>query len=114
MSEQWKGLHHHDRHVTAAPLGRTIVVCELGMACREVCSEAYPCKCCLQAEVEALRDEAHLIELSCGDWKKRALAAEAQVQAVREVCDKWAAIDYNPPLPIVNDLRRILDDGGEV
>ena len=22
MSEQWKGLHYHDRHVTAAPFGR--------------------------------------------------------------------------------------------
>ncbi len=21
MSEQWKGLHYHDRHVTAAPFG---------------------------------------------------------------------------------------------
>ena len=45
MSEQWKGLHYHDRHVTAAPFGRTIVVCELGMACREVCSEAYQLSC---------------------------------------------------------------------
>lgn len=61
MSEQWKGLHYHDRHVTAARLGRTIVVCELGMACREVCSEAYPCKCCLTAEVEVLRAQVDAV-----------------------------------------------------
>ena len=88
MSEQWKGLHYHDRHVTAAPFGRTIVVCELGMACREVCSEAY--------------------QLSCGDWKKRALAAEAQVQAVREVCEAVSNATWS--LPVENILRALDGD----
>ena len=73
MSEQWKGLHYHDRHVTAAPFGR-----------RTVGTPRY------------------------SDWKKRALAAEAQVQAVREVCEAVSNATWS--LPVENILRALDGD----
>lgn len=67
MSEQWKGLHYHDRHVTAAPFG----------------------------------------------WKKRALAAEAQVQAVREAITPGEdeACDCGKCIVLIDtqDILRALD-----
>jgi hypothetical protein len=64
MSEQWKGLHYHDRHVTAAPFG----------------------------------------------WKKRALAAEAQVQAVREAV-AYAERNYDAPIVTIGAIKIALDGG---
>ncbi len=75
MSEQWKGLHYHDRHVTAAPFGR-----------RTVGTPRY------------------------SDWKKRALAAEAQVQAVREAV-AYAERNYDAPIVTIGAIKIALDGG---
>ncbi len=78
MSEQWMGLHNHDRHVTAAPFGR-----------RTVGTPRY------------------------SDWKKRALAAEAQVQAVREAITPGEdeACDCGKCIVLIDtqDILRALD-----
>ena len=58
MSAQWRGLHNPDTHGTTSD-GEPY--CE---SCG-VCDEGWRCRCCLAAEVEALR---------------------AQVQAVRALC----------------------------
>lgn len=91
---QFRGLHNPERHTPYAVNGDPAVAwcrdnCEHGNGTQ--CAMVDPCRCCLAAEVEALRDEVNLIELSCGDWKKRALAAEAQVQAVRDLCARREA-----------------------
>lgn len=104
MTEQWRGLHNEDQHEYPSDSGAYCRTCA-GV----VCWEDTPCYCCLAAEVEALRGEVNLIELSCGDWKKRALAAEAQVQRVREVL-----ADYEPfPDSLTLEVFKALD-GGEV
>lgn len=46
-----------------------------------------------------------------GQWIARANRAEDAIEQVRRVCDKWAQQVHNPPLAMVNDLRRILDGG---
>lgn len=113
MSEQWKGLHYHDRHVTAAPLGRTIVVCELGMACREVCSEAYPCKCCLQAEVEVLRYKRDADRDERMQLRDELDKARAQVQRVRDLCQEsgpgW--IEWLMPGVATTHIAHVSEDG---
>jgi hypothetical protein len=69
---QWRGLHNPERHFSAFGTGTPLCE-ECGDA---LCVPSNPCRCCLAAEVEALR---------------------AQVQRVRELRDrfrdheKWAS-----------------------
>ncbi len=68
MSEQWLGLHNEQWH-QGYSLALNATRCEnprRGACFDEWCAPDKPCRCCLAAEVEALR---------------------AQVQRVREVCD---------------------------
>ena len=60
----------------------------------------------LEEENRGLREEAHLIELCCGDWKKRALAAEAQIDAVRKVLEHPR--DYRGPGSEWNTCRDVV------
>lgn len=116
MSEQWLGLHNHDRHERNG----------LAAWCSNeeiTCAEHYPCRCCLAAEVEALltwaTEEGYAPYLS---MRKRALAAEVQVQRVREVIDEgrkdrgWGHDDdfddYDAGWDrCANDVERALDGG---
>jgi hypothetical protein len=79
MSEQ-RGLHNPDTHGTTSD-GEPY--CE---SCG-VCDEGWRCRCCLQAEVEALR---------------------AQVQRVRDVCKTYHLDDSYPNRRKVVFLDRIL------
>ena len=58
------------------------------------------------ADQEPLSIQANISGLSQRLWK-----AEQTLDQVRHACDKWAAVEYGPPLAMVNDLRRILDGG---
>ena len=76
MSEQWRG--HYAR-------------C---LECENLCASGEPCRCCLTAEVEALRNSlghcaAENATLRENDvlWRSRMKTAEAQVQRVRDMCD---------------------------
>jgi hypothetical protein len=141
MSEQWMGLHNHDRHFYSPGYGDRCGKCWY-------CSPETPCYCCLQAEVEALRAQVQRVRqlarldegmtdmalnIEYEDWirekradiaqhnlsiqaniaalSQRLWAAEQTLEQVRLACDKWAAVEYGPPLAMVNDLRRILGGG---
>ena len=81
---QWLGLHNHEQH-------RAISEDFAGETTQGwICHRDNPCRVCLLTEIKALR---------------------AQVQAVRDICDKWAAGSHNPPLGVINAVRNILDDG---
>ena len=93
MSEtkQWMGLHNHDRHFYSPGYGDRCGKCWY-------CSPETPCYCCLQAEVEALRarNETLIATIQRQDSTferqmeehEELEALRAQVQAVRELCEK--------------------------
>lgn len=110
MSEPWMGLHNPERHRL---LSDGSAICddsdddvEQYWGCIEDCSETDPCKCCLAAEVESLREERDALK---HDYDKVA----AQVQAVRDACD--AAFPINDIGTRVVTLSAILYalDGGD-
>ncbi len=47
---QWRGLHNHNRHFYSPGYGNRCGKCSGGY-----CHPDTPCRCCLAAEVEALR-----------------------------------------------------------
>ncbi len=108
MSEQWKGLHYHDRHFYSPGYGDRCGKCWY-------CSPETPCYCCLAAEVEALRAQnAALIGMVERDT--------AAIQRVRRLRDTYAQMrddvldGKGGPTQIglgvlVNNLNRILDGG---
>ena len=80
MSEPWMGLHNPERHERNG----------LAAWCSDeeiTCSESYPCRCCLAAEVKALRE---------------------QIQAVRDVCMTHHMDDSYPKRRKVVFLDRVL------
>jgi hypothetical protein len=64
MSEQWMGLHNPERHRPG------VGACSV---CETLCWGPQPCKCCLAAEVEALRAErdrfANQLVVRVAHWK---------------------------------------------
>lgn len=124
MSEQWRGLHNHDRHDDY-----TQEECYCNQ-CDEACfppDPCLPCRCCLAAEVEALRAQAQEMKQQAHTSVSHALAeeraerAEAQVAAVRQVRDEWERIGqafavYAARLDLsrdgaIRDIDRALDGG---
>ena len=90
MSEQWQGLHNPNQHKRYKDECRCV-----GCGDYEWCASEYPCRCCLAAEVEALR---------------------AQVARVREVCDAdrlnpASDIEYGYEMAMRDALRAL--DGGD-
>jgi len=104
MSEQ-RGLHNPDTHGTTSD-GEPY--CE---SCG-VCDEGWRCRCCLAAEVEALRGENKALKYMV----ERDTAA---IQRVRDVCDLWqrrhdSSIRHPADIPavaIVAVLRALDGDG---
>lgn len=92
MSEQWLGLHNHERH---RPVAYDETHCTL---CREYCDPrggASYCRCCLMEERTILTTANEVLR--------------AQVARVREVHDLYSrlAAPYAPSL--IRDLRDALD-----
>ena len=52
MSEQWQGLHNPNQHKRYKDECRCV-----GCGDYEWCASEYPCRCCLAAEVEVLREQ---------------------------------------------------------
>jgi len=52
MSEQWQGLHNPNQHKRYKDECRCV-----GCGDYEWCASEYPCRCCLAAEVETLREQ---------------------------------------------------------
>ena len=101
MSEQWRG--HYAR-------------C---LECENLCASGEPCRCCLTAEVEALRNSlghcaAENATLRENDvlWRSRMKTAEAQVQRVRDVLGDVGNV-YAPPVVFVATILTALDGGDE-
>ena len=82
MSAQWRGLRNPDTHGTTSD-GEPY--CE---SCG-VCDEGWRCRCCLAAEVEALR---------------------AQVARVREAV-AYAERNYDAPIVTIGAIKIALDGG---
>ena len=95
MSEQWLGLHNQDDHEWGwGERDAWCTTCEGPRRDRGQCLAKEPCRCCLAAEVEALRNSlghcaAENATLRENDvlWRSRMKTAEAQVQRVRDMCD---------------------------
>lgn len=69
-----------------------------------VCDEGWRCRCCLAAEVEALREKVKQHEVVFKVQAEALKSTREQVQRVREVCE-----DYYPDNAVVQDVRRALD-----
>ena len=84
MSEtkQWMGLHNHDRHFYSPGYGDRCGKCWY-------CSPETPCYCCLQAEVEALREKVKQHEVVFKVQAEALKSTREQVQRVREACDPF-------------------------
>ena len=89
MSAQWRGLRNPDTHGTTSD-GEPY--CE---SCG-VCDEGWRCRCCLAAEVEALRAQVQADEEAERSLRERYndLLVDhgkltAQVQRVREACEPF-------------------------
>ena len=82
MSEtkQWMGLHNHDRHFYSPGYGDRCGKCWY-------CSPETPCYCCLQAEVEALREKVKQHEVVFKVQAEALKSTREQVQRVREECE---------------------------
>ncbi len=80
MSEtkQWMGLHNHDRHFYSPGYGDRCGKCWY-------CSPEAPCYCCLQAEVEALREKVKQHEVVFKVQAEALKSTREQVQRVRDV-----------------------------
>ena len=65
MSEQWRGMHNPERHSQFEVGGG--VVCERCWTgtVAAVCYQDQPCRCCLAAEVEALRAQVQRVRWMC-------------------------------------------------
>ena len=95
MSEQWLGLHNQDDHEWGwGERDAWCTTCEGPRRDRGQCLAKKPCRCCLAAEVEVLRNSlghcaAENATLRENDvlWRSRMKTAEAQVQRVRGMCD---------------------------
>jgi len=111
MSEtkQWMGLHNHDRHFYSPGYGDRCGKCWY-------CSPEAPCYCCLQAEVEALREKVKQHEVVFKVQAEALKSTREQIQRVRELCkDKSREVAMSDPLfgppstLAVTDILRALD-----
>ena len=78
-TKQWMGLHNHDRHFYSPGYGDRCGKCWY-------CSPEAPCYCCLQAEVEALREKVKQHEVVFKVQAEALKSTREQVQAVRALC----------------------------
>ena len=115
MSE-WHGLHNPERH---AQFGES-VICDQA-SCLE-CEPAHPCRCCLVAEVEALRarNETLIATIQRQDSTferqmeehEELEALRAQVQAVRQLREQWATREVtDAEFEMYQELGRALGSG---
>ena len=81
-TKQWMGLHNHDRHFYSPGYGDRCGKCWY-------CSPETPCYCCLQAEVEALREKVKQHEVVFKVQAEALKSTREQVQRVRAVADAW-------------------------
>ena len=117
MSEQWLGLHNQDDHEWGwGERDAWCTTCEGPRRDRGQCFAKEPCRCCLAAEVEALRNSlghcaAENATLRENDvlWRSRMKTAEAQVQRVRDMCD---GIEPDHSV-FVGDVLDALDGGDD-
>ena len=77
-TKQWMGLHNHDRHFYSPGYGDRCGKCWY-------CSPETPCYCCLQAEVEALREKVKQHEVVFKVQAEALKSTREQVQRVRDV-----------------------------
>ena len=77
-TKQWMGLHNHDRHFYSPGYGDRCGKCWY-------CSPEAPCYCCLQAEVEALREKVKQHEVVFKVQAEALKSTREQVQRVRDV-----------------------------
>ena len=106
MSEQWMGLHNEERH-RVLPTGMAFCDgCDDDVdrywGCLEDCAPNDPCRCCLAAEVEALRATVQRVREVADDWDR--LAALLTSHGVRHDLDVQHAAQR---------LDRALDGGDE-
>ena len=90
MSEQWRGLHNPERHEPDM-LG-VIARCATCGDTGGLCHPDSPCRCCLAAEVEALRARLRAVRDWCGrgqypvgpvtDWQRGFLTARREIRDI--------------------------------
>ena len=85
MSEQWRGLHNHQRH-SGEFLDPGISDCPC-CECR-YCAADSPCRCCMDQEARNLRNENEALGEALDDAERIVGVLEAQVQRVREIPEK--------------------------
>lgn len=105
MSE-WRGLHNHERHSRFEVGGG--VTCERCWAgdYRAVCYPDQPCRCCLAAEVEALREKVKQHEVV---FKVQAEALKSTREQMQRVRDAIQVADDLWDADLVRSILRALD-----
>lgn len=96
MSE-WYGLHNPKRHTPDVPAWYGQTAC---WECPDApCSPEYPCRCCLAAEVEALRAQVQRVRDTV-DYFSKGYYREYDEQGIR--------IDLDPA-HVAGEITRALD-----
>ena len=110
-TKQWMGLHNHDRHFYSPGYGDRCGKCWY-------CSPETPCYCCLQAEVEALREKVKQHEVVFKVQAEALKSTREQVQRVRDVCNVAVHVNDHPDVAVgwleaTASVLRALDGDGD-
>jgi hypothetical protein len=96
MSEPWTGLHNPARHEPHGGIADCIIESANPVMARW-CTRDHPCRCCLAAEVAALRLERTALQEELDSAERGVTLLETKINAVREVCEDTWLLDARRP-----------------
>jgi hypothetical protein len=102
MSEQWLGLHHHDRHFVTFEGG----ACHCDECDVSLCLPNRLCRCCLAAEVEALRArEAQSLDVNALLSELAELRARLSTESVAQLVQQSNVVALDVLIEVMQESR---------